>query len=325
MKIEAISQKNIVQKLNEASEHFRSTLKKMNLSLNPKDWKLVPKKISKSYIFSFTMYDAPPELAEKAIDLPAFRKPFCTGIFNGSIYGISPTFNYTITCKDLLQDVTQNDQQVLDKLISIIFERTISFEEFKKLLSEFSLNIVPHFDDLLVAVKEWIAEATFDNSTQYGKRLYKVTQYFPQFRKSPASVLYRCMAVNKDLLIKAQTKGKSLILKHRTYSSWTYSLASAKEFGEERASQYPNSVLVIFRKKFDKDSIVCDLETAGTYLEKHSNFKSSLVTKEKEIVVRNVQDNFVFKPKDIYLYATYEYSTEEGKRISWKPFKVPIK
>lgn len=180
------------------------------------------------------------------------------------------------------------------------------------------------------AIRNWIFDATFKNSFLLGKRLYKATEYFPQFRKSPSNTLYRCMAVSKSLLIAAQTKGKPLILKHRTYSSWTYDLKAAQTFGQYKYGEaaLANLMLVIVKKIFKDQNIVCNIEKAGKYLIKLSeqnviekkkvSFSKSLLEKEKEIVIRNPQDNFVFKPQDIHSYSKLE------ERVDWKSFKVLI-
>jgi hypothetical protein len=316
-KIEASTQKSILNELNKASEFFRHTMQDQDISLNLTRWKIISGFVeSGAFILSFTTY-----LEELPIsrldDLPYFKSTHCTGAFSSDTYISKPSLNYLIKCRGLLENIIGDAQKILNILTPVVFQRKILFNEFENLLKKTRVKTIPYLDTLSVAVKNWMFEATLDTSSHFGRQLYKATEYFPQFRHSPFNVLYRCIIVAEPLFIKAQTKGKSLILKKRTYSSWTYDLNSAKRFGKSKSHIFfKDFILVIFRKKFTDENIACNILEAGTYLHKYGKLKTTLTKKEKEIVVRNPQDNFIFKPEDIYLYAPIV----KGHSLKWQPF-----
>lgn len=317
----AATQEKILSELNKVAKFFRDFMNHKEVSLEKHNWSIKAARVaSDKLVISYTTKYAPTTLIHEADngELPMYKSAYCKGLFSSLLYLANPAFNYTIYCKNLLVDIATDDltlHKLIYELASIILERSISFEEFRKLLSNARVKVFPHFDALLNAVRGWMFEATYDTSAEYGRLLYKATEYFPKLRRSPSSTLYRCIAVSNPLLVKTQLKGKMLVLKHRTYSSWTYSLNAAKRFGSKRISQIdPSLIPIIIRKKFSDENIVCNIEAAGVLLEKYSTFKSILFKEEKEIVVRNPQNNFVFKPTDIYLYGI----VGDKHHISWK-------
>lgn len=318
-----ISQKAVLNDLNKACEYFRNVMQREDVSLDPTYWKIAAAKLDSSVIFSFTTKEVPSEVITNADDLRLFKGTHCIGSFSSVTYTSGPTLNYTIKCKNLLKDIlakNKSSKETFSKLLNtfalVVFQRKVSFDEFENLFGK--IKKIPRIDILSLAVKRWILEATVDTAPELGRQLYKATSYFPELRQSPSNTLYRCIAVAKPLFEDAQIKGKSLVLKRRTYSSWTYDLDAAKQFGKNKSKRIDlnNLILVIFKKTFSPENIACNLEATGSYLHKQGKLQgTTLFRKEKEIVVRNPQNNFIFKLRNIYMYSVI------GKRyVSWKSF-----
>lgn len=101
-------------------------------------------------------------------------------------------------------------------------------------------------------------------------------------------------------------KGKPLILRNRRYSSWTYDLNAAKDFGNYKFSDYWVSsgyVLIILRRHFQDNEILLNIVKAIPT-------PTSEMRREKEIIVKNVNENFTFKPKEIILYRINSKNSE---------------
>jgi len=115
--------------------------------------------------------------------------------------------------------------------------------------------------------------------------------------KSPSNTLYRAVLVALNVF----KKEKPLKLKNRKYSSWTYDLEAAKEYGDKafiRARDKRDFVLVILKRKFLNEEIMLNIPEACRWVD----FPSHLATEEKEIIVKNVNKNFLFQVGEIILY-----------------------
>lgn len=118
--------------------------------------------------------------------------------------------------------------------------------------------------------------------------------------KSPSNTLYRAILVNKKAYLKAH-EGKPLILNNRPYSSWTYDVDAAESFGYN--TQFTKKftkdyVLVILKKTFSDNEILLNVEKATKFA---GIINRPFIEAEKEIIVKNVNNNFMFKPQEIYL------------------------
>lgn len=117
--------------------------------------------------------------------------------------------------------------------------------------------------------------------------------------KSPSNTLYRVILVGKKQYAKAK-KGEFLELKNRPYSSWTYDVNAAKSFSTDPALSRrftKDYVMVILRRTFSDNEILLNVPQAA----KFANMRRPFIPVEKEIIVHNIHNNFIFKPQEIYL------------------------
>lgn len=306
----------LLNQFNKATERFRAYIKKHNGSLDPKDWKIRSAVVGTNNVVSFTTHNVPASVlsGEGNQSFYLLSGKNCEAelsVFPETMNGA--TLNYRIACSNLFSDVVSGTRDALQQVAEIAFTRKITTSDIDRVLDRSHVKVIPHFDELLKAVKSWTYDVTFETSILLGQRLYKATEHFPQFRQSPSNTLYRCIIVAKTLVEKAQ-HGKTIILKKRTYSSWTYDPKAAKWFARTKINEVgPEHMFVIFKKQFTDANVVCNIEAVSAYLKKYSEFRQEFAKREKEIVVRNPQNNFVFRAKDIYLYGIVD-----DKHIRWK-------
>lgn len=207
----------------------------------------------------------------------------------------------------LLQANILGAPDIAKALVNVLLAGPITVQEFKHIVKPLYLK---HRDKIEEALWAWMQHSSYSQSGKLGAALYRYKDEIPkEFKQSPNNTLYRVIGVSNELFNKVLTGNKkTLMLKNRTYSSWTYDLAEAKVFGKKQVRSHPELTPVLFRKKFSGAQIFLNVTKLAQFL----NIKSQL-WHEKEIIVRNVLKDFTFTPKDIYLYA---------KDKKWLPFGV---
>lgn len=156
-------------------------------------------------------------------------------------------------------------------------------------------------------MKKWLDGDNYEKAFKLGERLKRFVQDLPpEVKKSPSNTLYRCLAVGVKSIQNIR-KGVPLTLKNRKYSSWTYDVEAAKNFGDQLSSeselQRKGLRVIILKKYFSDDKILLNVEKATQlFLTEGDYGYLDTAETEKEIIVENVQGEFKFSLENIYLY-----------------------
>lgn len=310
-KITAVSKTN-VQVLNNFIKYFREQLNKLHLP-GPKHWRISKIQGPNVWIYKYIgpevkniQWDVPhfgiqslyPEIIDKSIKVEFSNNPkyeevitaYVNILFHGNLYG--DLFDPSISTEQ------ENDlAKALGELL--LKEKRVTADKINGLIAKYGNR--PHLSIILenarLALSNWVREDNYTKAVKAGAILERSLSALPEdVKQSPSNTLYRALLVQPKMWTKIK-QGKPLILKNRKYSSWTYDLKAAKEFANRKDTMIATAV--ILRRTFKDENILLNVIPAVKFLHIKSNY---YIAKEKEIIVKNVQKDFTFKPSEIYLH-----------------------
>lgn len=283
----------VFQALNAAMQFFKEGCGKRKLSPTQGDWRgpIEPKETSGIFAFNYRK-SLPSSRSLLKLSEKKFEKFYAGFSENKARFWIDLNGIF----KQLLD--LRNHTGFMAELIHIIWpQQGITKEQFEDLINKYR---TPHAKEIQGALWSWVYASNFKKSTKYGGAIHKYLQDIPdQLKETSSNTLYRAIKIDQSLFDKLQVgRKKSLELKDRTYSSWSYSEAAAQDFGSRfghEASQQ-GQIVVILRKRFKPDEIMLNVEKAAKYY----GLETSYAEEEGEIIVRVSHLTFTFK--DIYKY-----------------------
>lgn len=155
-------------------------------------------------------------------------------------------------------------------------------------------------DTIRNLVDIWMAYENYESAEDAAEQLAQYYRIIPdEFKKAPEAVgniFYRATAIRQSLFDKIQNgEDRPLILRNRKYTSWTWDLIAAEDFGREKSEKVHDAAIVIFQKEFPK------IFLNVTALNRYFSLRRGLFG-EKEVIIRSQYKDLELTPKDIYSY-----------------------
>jgi hypothetical protein len=299
-------ERDTIQDINKAGKFFKKNLMQNDIIFDPTEWEFLPIRDSvKGFGWTF----------EYKKEVPSFKDTYLNTIRH--LDKVDILFNLKdnhLSCTMYIKgvDLTWKPFKELGT-IYIKNKMHISFNDYLHLVKE-AKNARKRMDKIADLVFNWTGLSAFNyqEAVKWGQKLEALVPYMPPVAlQFPKNTLYRLVKVKKSAFDKA-LKGKPLILKNRKYSSWTYSIQAAKDFSDDVAL-HPDEVFVILRRTFTNSEMLLNVRELIKYLAKTEGyfededlFSVQAYMQEKEIIVKNIKNDFKFTLKDIYKYMDAE-------------------
>jgi hypothetical protein len=332
----------ILEQLNKAMQFFLEVSKKYGLSIDSKDWELDKKHIM-DWKFTYQKQAAEPiseehkfdsdvraefhriihmtKKEEDAIDdlfdedKEAWKKAWKT--IRDDVSHLRLVFKVSLGytgSESLSQDVYTPDFERTIKipLAELLMQnKKVTMDDFLKLVAndkkERKSKDKPKEEQWSEWLKDWVDIAFSTKPTAIGEELEEllpdIPEQFKEFKEYP--FLYRCISVNTEYLDRIDAESLSIHMQDTKYTSWTFDLNAAKDFGRRYHQSTDTHTTVVLRVAASKLHPLLNVYKFGQYLSK-KGFPQDLevIYAEKEVIVK-IPGGFTLQPSGVYLALTY--------------------
>lgn len=298
----------VLQVLNDAGKFFRDILRKNKQPFNVNDWVLRPLTFPDSWHYACENDKIKVNTKEAYRHEKGIRSYFGISRDNGELY-----FSLRIEYKSDIKALFKNAEHRLNFATRLAHQflrngMHISRTEYTQLLKK--SGDLTNLRKIASIMEKWLEGDNYEKTVKWGEQLDQLRNDIPKEALQAPHTLYRLVIVKEAAFNKLINFDKPLILEDRRYSSWTTSVKAAQDFAQHRRA-HEDEVKVILRKIFTSNKILVNVIPLMEYLLSSNliEYIDDYIKEEKEVVVKNMHNDYKFTSKNIEYFQPYKERT----------------